>query len=64
MERIDYRLAAQRWRALGSAVLVDHTGRQLLVLPIDFLQQGRVDNFGFVMHALQMTFHVEGGYIQ
>lgn len=48
----EYHLAQQYWRAEGALVIRDDSGQQLLVVPIAFLRQGRVQSYGYVQQQL------------
>lgn len=63
-QRIGYPLAAQRWQGSGSAVVLDESGQQLLVFPVEFLQRGNVDTVAFVLHCVSMAFVVESGSLR
>lgn len=52
VEMTEYHLAQQYWRAEGALVIRDDSGQQLLVVPIEFLRQGRVQNYGYVQQQL------------
>ena len=61
LQRVGYRLSADVWQGQGLAVVLDRSSQQLLVVPINFLCQGMVDNFTYILQCIQMVFVMSGG---
>lgn len=64
LQRVGYKASANVWRGQGLAVVLDRSGQQLLVVPIEFLRQGMVDNFAYILQCVQMAFVVSGGHMR
>ena len=56
-------LSADVWWGQGLTVVLDKSSQQLLVVPINFLCQGMVDNFTYILQCIQMVFVMSGGHM-
>ncbi|KIS68047.1 uncharacterized protein UMAG_04089 [Mycosarcoma maydis] len=63
-QRIGYDTSARKWAGQGIAVISDRSGQVLLSVPIQFLSQGLVNNFGFVLQSIHMSYDVKDGQIR
>ncbi len=45
-------------------MITDRSGQQLLVVSIEFLRQGMVNNFGYVLQCIHMAYVVSGGHMR
>lgn len=62
-QRIGYDTSARKWVGQGIATISDRSGQVLLSVPIQFLSQGLVNNFGFVLQSIHMSYDVRDGQI-
>nr|CDI56079.1 putative protein [Melanopsichium pennsylvanicum 4] len=62
-QRIGYDTSARKWVGQGIATVSDRSGQVLLSVPIQFLSQGLVNNFGFVLQSIHMSYDVRDGQI-
>lgn len=63
LKPIQYPLSQVFWPSLGAATVVDQSGQQLGVFPIEFLRKGRVCSTTFILFVLSVTF-LERGTLQ
>ena len=63
-QRVNYELSADDWPAEGSAEVLDRSGQLLLTIAIEFLRQGMVNNFGYVLQCIHMAYVVSGGHMR
>lgn len=62
-ERIGYELSDEVWGGQGTAVVTDRSGQELLIVPVNFVRQGLVDNFAYILQCVHRSFVVNGGHI-
>lgn len=62
-ERITYRLAYQGWSSEGGCILLDESGQQLMIVPVEFARRGHVDNIGYVYQQLDFCYEAASDYV-
>lgn len=63
-QRVGYKTSDLRWGDEGLAIVLDRSGQQLLVVPIQFLRQGIVNNFAYILRCIHWAYVVSGGHIR
>lgn len=59
-DRIWYPLAQEWWFRLGKVTVRDESGQCLLVLPIEFMQDGLVDTYSYVAEQVRCCYVDDG----
>ncbi|CAO1628127.1 unnamed protein product [Parajaminaea phylloscopi] len=61
-ESVDlYEALAKKWSPQSAIRVEDPSGKTLLELSTEFLRLGKVNNFRYIVHCLQMAFHTHDG---